>query len=134
MYEHQLIIVHERQLRSMIAEALHQFETELSIQVRAAIDEPLRRRWHKEIILTQESGLILQNWLWAAPAKHSTRQIREMFERIGKLYEFDVHCHLQEVPEALLRRYAKRLANRSPSVGARMREPARSVEVAYFLR
>ena len=38
------------------------------------------------------------------------------------------------MPEALLRRYAKRLANRSPSVGARMREPARSVEVAYFLR
>lgn len=134
MYEYQLIIVHERQLRSMIDEALHQFETELSIQVRAAIDEPLRRRWHKETILTHESGLTLQNWLWAAPAKHSTRQIGEMFGRIGKLYELDVHCHLQEVPEALLRRYATRLANRSPSVGARMREPARSVEVAYFLR
>ena len=134
MYEHQLIIVHERQLRAMIAEALQQFETELSREVRAVIAEPLRSRWQREIMLAHGSGLTLQNWLWAAPAKHSTRQIDEMFERIRKLYELDVHRHLQEAPEALLRRYARRLANRAPSAGARIQEPARSVEVAFFLR
>ena len=134
MYEHQLIIVHERQLRAMIAEALQQFETELSREVRAVIAEPLRSRWQREIMRAHGSGLTLQNWLWAAPAKHSTRQIDEMFERIRKLYELDVHRHLQEAPEALLRRYARRLANRAPSAGARIQEPARSVEVAFFLR
>lgn len=123
MYEHQLIIVHERQLRAMIAEALQQFETELSREVRAVIAEPLRSRWQREIMLAHGSGLTLQNWLWAAPAKHSTRQIDEMFERIRKLYELDVHRHLQEAPEALLRRYARRLANRAPSAGARIQEP-----------
>lgn len=134
MYQHQVIIVHERQLRSMIAEATNLYEKELSSQVYTAIDEPIRSRWHREIILAHGSGITLQNRWWMAPAKHSTHHIDEMFERIRKLYELDVHRHLQEVPEALLRRYARRLANRSPSVGARIREPARSLEVAYFLR
>lgn len=33
-----------------------------------------------------------------------------------------------------MRRYARQLVNRPPSVGARIKEPRRTVEVAYFLR
>ncbi|WP_174624625.1 DUF4158 domain-containing protein, partial [Candidatus Methylobacter favarea] len=67
MYQHQVIIVHERQLRSMIAEATNLYEKELSSQVYTAIDEPIRSRWHREIILAHGSGITLQNRWWMAP-------------------------------------------------------------------
>jgi hypothetical protein len=72
--------------------------------------------------------------LWAPPAKHSTRQIEELLERIATLYELGIHRHFADVPDDLLRRYARRLANRPPSIGARIKEPVRTIESVYFLR
>jgi hypothetical protein len=72
--------------------------------------------------------------LGAAPAKHSTRQIEEVLERIEVLYRLGVDRHLIDVPDVILRRYARRLASRPPAVGARIAEPARTIEVACFLR
>ena len=69
-----------------------------------------------------------------APAKHSTRQISEVLERIDLLYTLDVHKHLADIPDLILRRYARRLVSRPPSAGAKIKEPARTVEVACFLR
>ncbi|HCL3503364.1 TPA: Tn3-like element IS1071 family transposase, partial [Pseudomonas aeruginosa] len=37
-------------------------------------------------------------------------------------------------PDLILRRYARRLVSRPPSAGAKIKEPARTVEVACFLR
>jgi hypothetical protein len=70
----------------------------------------------------------------AAPAKHSPRQIEELIERIETLYELGVHRHLIDAPDDLLRRYARRLSSRPPSAGRLIREPLRTIEVAYFLR
>jgi hypothetical protein len=36
-------------------------------------------------VTPRESGVTLQSWLWSPPAKHSTRQIEELLERIAKL-------------------------------------------------
>ncbi len=72
--------------------------------------------------------------MWAAPAKHSTRQIEEVLARVECLYGLGVDRQLLDVPEATLRRYARRLASRPPFAGARMSEPARTLEVACFLR
>lgn len=74
-----------------------------------------------------------QTWLWAAPAKHSTRQIEGVLGRLELLYRLGVDRHLLDVPEATLRRYARRLASRRPFAGARIVEPARTLEVACFL-
>src|ERR1700738_1471952 len=79
-------------------------------------------------------GQTQQSWLWAAPARHSTRQISEVLERIELLYGLEVHQHLGDLPDLILRRYARRLASRPPSAGAKIKEPARTVEVACFLR
>lgn len=65
---------------------------------------------------------------------HSTRQISEVLERIDLLYTLDVHKHLADIPDLILRRYARRLVSRPPSAGAKIKEPARTVEVACFLR
>ena len=78
--------------------------------------------------------MTLQSWLWAPPVKHSTRQIEELLEWIATLYELGIHSHFTDVPDDLLRRYARRLASRPPSIGARIKEPMRTIESAYFLR
>nr|CAI30253.1 hypothetical Tn21 family transposase [Cupriavidus metallidurans CH34] len=84
-------------------------------------------------MLAHPSNLVLTH-IWAAPAKHSTRQISEVLERIDLLYTLDVHKHLADIPDLILRRYARRLVSRPPSAGAKIKEPARTVEVACFLR
>jgi len=71
----------------------------------------------------------------AAPARHSTRQISEVLERINWLRSLDVQKYLGAPPDLIIaRRYARRLAARPPSAGAKIEEPARAVEVACFLR
>jgi TnpA family transposase len=134
LYDHQLIIMHERSLRSTIVSATRQYEATLAKGIHADIDRELLERWRQALLTPREAGLSEQSWLWAAPAKHSPRQIEELLERIETLYELGVHRHLVDVPDDLLRRYARRLANRPPSIGARIKEPVRTIETAYFLR
>lgn len=90
----------------------------------------LDRRQPRSPERAHRSGMALQSWLWAAPAKHSTRQIAEVLERIAALRELKVNEHLLDIPDAILRRYARRLASRPPAAGARIKEPVRTVEVA----
>ena len=134
LYDHQLIITHERSLRSTIVSARRQYEAALAKSIHAGMDSHLLERWRQALVTPREAGLSQQSWLWAAPAKHSPRQIEELLERIETLYELGVHRHLVDVPDDLLRRYARRLANRPPSIGARIKEPVRTIETAYFLR
>jgi len=134
LYDHQLIIMHERSLRSTIVGATRQYEAALAGSIHAEIDSELLERWREVLVTPHETGLSQQSWLWAAPAKHSPRQIEELLERIETLYELGVHRHLIDAPDDLLRRYARRLASRPPSAGRLIREPVRTIEVAYFLR
>jgi hypothetical protein len=134
LYEHRLLIMHERSIRSTIVKARRQYEVALVKSIHAAIDDERLAGWGKALVTPRESGVTLQSWLWAPPAKHSTRQIEELLERIGTLYELGIHRHFADVPDDLLRRYARRLANRPPSIGARIKEPLRTIESAYFLR
>jgi hypothetical protein len=57
------------------------------------VDGPLDR-WRASVSELRPDGQTQQSWLWAAPAKHSTRQISEVLERIDLLYTLDVHKHL----------------------------------------
>ena len=51
--------------------------------------------------------------------------------RLSTMTGFFGHSHLNDV---LVRRYARRMASRAPSISARIKEPARTVEMACFLR
>jgi len=94
----------------------------------------LLAQWKTTITQPRESGATVQSWLWAPPAKHSTRQIDQVLERIELLMSLKVDQHLGELPEAIVLRYARRLASRAPAVAARIGEPTRTIEVAWFLR
>ena len=134
LYEHQLLIVHERLLRSIIAAARREHEAHLARRIDQAIEPGLMMQWRTVLTAPQGAGSSLQTWLWAPPAKHSSRQIEEMIERIEHLYALRVHERMGDFPDDLLRRHARRLARRSPSAGALIQEPARSIETACFLR
>ena len=134
LYEHRLLIVHDRAIRTLIAAALTQFEAEMDAAIRSVVQQATCERWYALVAELRSDGQTQQSWLWATPAKHSTRQISEVLERIDLLYGLEVHNHLGDIPDLILRRYARRLASRSPSAGAKIKEPARTVEVACFLR
>ena len=134
LYDHRLIIVHERRLRAMIAAARRQHETELARRIDHMVEPSLLMQWRAALTEPHDSGVSLQSWLWAPPAKHSSRQIEEMVDRIERLYSLRVHERLSDLPDELLRRHARRLAGRPPSAGALIREPGRSIETVCFLR
>ena len=134
LYERRLIIMHERSLRSMIAGAIRQHEAALAKRIHAAVERDRIEQWQKALLTLRAAGVSHQSWLWAAPAKHSPRQIDELLERIEKLYELGIQQHFADAPDDLLRRYARRLAARSPSAGRLIHEPTRTIETAYFLR
>jgi hypothetical protein len=91
LYEHRLLIMHERSIRSTIVKARQQYEVALAKGIHAVIDDERLERWGKALVIPRESGVTLQSWLWAPPAKHSTRQIEELLERIATLYELGIH-------------------------------------------
>ncbi len=134
LFDHKQIIPRERELRAYIAKAIRQHEATLVSEIVGAIDPDLLAQWKRRITQPREDGATVQSWLWAAPAKHSTRQIDRVLERIELLTSLKVDQHLAELPEAIVCRYARRLAGRAPAVAARIAEPTRTIEVACFLR
>jgi hypothetical protein len=134
LYEHEFLIEHDRALRAQIVAALEQLERHTAVEITSSVPAHKLISWQAALSVTRADGQTQQSWLWEVPAKHSSRQISEVFERIALLHDLEVHQHLADLPDLVVRRYARKLANRPPSVGARIREPARTIEVACFLR
>ena len=134
LYDHKLLIDNNRRLRTQIVAALDLLETQTGMSISATVPSDLLDKWRQTLAQLRPDGQTQQSWLWEAPAKHSTVQIAQVFERIDLLYRLDVHKHLVDLSDITVRRYARQLASRPPSVGARIKEPRRTVEVACFLR
>jgi hypothetical protein len=134
LYERHVIIPHTRLLRRMIAAAVRQFEEELKTSIVAKVPPNVLSDWRATPGRTLESGVLVQSWLSEAPPKHSSPQIMEMLKRIEFLCSLDVHRHLTDISDALIRRYGYRLALRAPAAGTRIQEPSRTIEIACFLR
>jgi hypothetical protein len=101
LYKNKLVIVHERAIRTLIAAALAQLEVETGTAIAASVDPATLDRWRASVSELRPDGQTQQSWLWAAPAKHSTRQISEVLERIDLLYTLDVHKHLADIPDLI---------------------------------
>ena len=134
LYDHKFLIDHDRVLRRHVGAALNLLEAQSSAAIMASATPAVLVRWIQALAEPRPDGQTQQAWLWQTPAKHSTVQLAQVFERIDLLYELQVHQHLADVSEVVVRRYARQLANRPPSVGARIKEPRRTLEVACFLR
>ena len=98
----------------MIASAIRQFERELGEKIERAVPSKTLSFWRHAPGLIRESGVSFQIWLSAPPAKHSTRQLSEMLEKIDFLYSLDVHRYLDDLPDDLVRRYGRQMSRRPP--------------------
>ena len=134
LYDHRLVVLRERELRALILQALRQYEAQFAAQIVSSVGPQQLSAWKAAIVQPHASGSTMQSWLWAAPAKHSTPQIKGVLDRIEVLKCLGVSAQLTSVPDAVLSRYAQRLVSRAPAVAARIAEPARTIEVACFLR
>lgn len=82
-------------------------------------------------LLNPQCGLITQKQSIECRRGHTPFEVSGVWVQLTSL---KADQHLAELPEAIVRRYARRLAGRAPAVAARIAEPIRTIEVAYFLR
>ncbi len=134
LYDQRLVVGRDRDLRALITAATRLHETGLARQIHRSVSAEVLAEWQAALVQLHKSGSSVQRWLWSAPAKHSPRQIDEMFARYEHLSSLGVDRHLHGISDVLLRRYARRLAGRPPSAEARIRELARTIEVPCYLR
>jgi hypothetical protein len=118
LYDHKLLIEHDRALRAQIGAALGSARSRnRDFDYHHRHQRSSRKMASETLAQLRPDGQTQQSWLWEAPAKHSTVQIAQVFERIDLLYSLDVHKHLgRTLSDLIVRRYARQLANR-PAIG-----------------
>lgn len=135
LYQHQILMPHDRLLKRMIAEAISSHEAALETTLVRYLGDANVHTWSRELPAPFDSRGSLQQWLWAVPVKHSTVEMSELFEKIDHLKELRVPTEWPaEVNETLVRHYARRCANRPPSVSKRVQSQLRRLETACFMR
>lgn len=106
LYDHKFLIESKRAFNTQITTALDLFETQTGELITSSVPSELLKKWRDTLAEFRPDGQIQQSWLWEAPAKHSTVQIAQVFERIDLLYSLDVHKHLGIMSDLIVRRYA----------------------------
>ena len=86
LYKNKLVIVHERAIRTLIASALTARSGDRCCNRRQRRSGNPLIGGEPRFAELRPDGQTQQSWLWSAPAKHSTRQISEVLERIDLLY------------------------------------------------
>ena len=135
LYEHRILISHDRALKRLIGQAVTASEVALTEALVLAYGEASLDAWGTLLARPEGNRPSLQQWLWAVPLRTSTHQMGELFDKINRLYKLGIHhgwpaaCN-----EAVVRHYARRCANRPASVSKRIAQQSRRLETACFLR
>ena len=134
-YDHRILQIAPRELKSLIAAALKDHEAQLLKAIEHAYGQQKLQEWDSALNSKTADGTPLQSWLWAAPLKQSTVQITQFFDKVDHLRTMGVADHWPTtVNDAAVRYYARRCAHRAPSASKRITSTRRSLEVACFLR
>ena len=83
LYEHRLLIMHERSIRSTIVKARRQYEVALAKSIHAAIDEERLERWGKVLVSEDEMQAVADalNLLANIVMAWNTAKMRSTFDR-----------------------------------------------------
>ena len=135
LYEHRILLPRDRTLRELIVQAVRDVEATLTGELTQAFGETTLERWGKLLPKPHGEASSLQQWLWSVPLRNSTRQMSELFRKIDHLVELGVRATWPDTcNEAIVRHYARRCANRKPSVSHRIQSAIRRLEAACFMR
>ena len=80
LYEHRMSILRARELRTEIAKAIGTHKRQLACTIGGGVEPALLDEWRTTLTRPRERGTTVQGRPWAAPAKHSSRQIEEVLE------------------------------------------------------
>ena len=134
-YEHQILLIADRELKRFIAEAIRDREALLLQAVMKAYGPERLTEWADAITGDRDDGTPRQTWLWAAPRKQSTVQMSHFFEKVEFLRGLGVHDGWPDaVNDAAVRHYGRRCATRAPTASKRITSDRRALEVACFMR
>ncbi len=131
LYDHRILIPHDRALKRLISQAVATAETALAVALVRAYGAASLDTWGTP----HGDHTSLQQWLWTVPLRTSTHQLGELFDKVELLYKMGIHRNWPAAcNEALIRYYARRCANRPPSVSKRVAQQHRRLEAACLLR
>jgi hypothetical protein len=91
LYDHKLLIEHDRALRAQIGAALDLLEAETGISITTNVPAKLSKNGERPWPNSAQMDRPSKAGYGKRPAKHSTVQIAQVFERIDLLYSLDVH-------------------------------------------
>lgn len=135
LYEHKILIAHDRELKRLIANAINIHEDKLESTLQGNIGANTLELWARELGSNIEGQENLQHWLWSVPLSNSTVQMGELCSKIDRLYTLKVQTNWPtEVNEIMVRHYARRCADRPPSISKRIKTQSRRLEAACFMR
>ena len=135
LYEHRILLQRDRALRQLVVQVARDIEVTLTGELTHAFSETALDHWGSLLPKPHGDAASLQQWLWSVPLRNSTRQMSELFRKIGYLVRLSVHEHWPGTcNEALVRHFARRCANRKPSVSQRIQPTMRRLEAACFMR
>lgn len=135
LYQHRILIAHDRELKRLIRSAIEAHQGRLEEFLIDQLGEATITEWATQLPKPDGEHGSLQEWMWAVPLRQSTGQMKELFQKIDRLYGLKVAVSWPlEVNEALVRHYARRCASRPPSVSKRVRQSTRKLETACFMR
>ena len=134
-YEHRILLIADRELKRLIAAAVHEHEERLAGTLVGVYGAQRLDAWSNALTETRKDGTATQSWLWSVPQKQSTVQMSELFDKIEHLRAMGVQQGWPEgVNDAAIRHYGKRCAYRAPSASKRITSSRRTLEVGCFLR
>ncbi len=134
-YDHQILLIADRELKRLITGAQRDHETQLTEALVGAYKSERLSTWDDTLTSSTIEGTPMQSWLWSAPRKQSTVQMNELFDKIEHLRGMGVHAVWPAaVNDAAVRYHGRRCANRPPSVSKRITSTRRTLEVGCFLR
>ena len=135
LYEHRILLPRDRTLRELIVQAIRDVEATLTGELTQAFGEATLDRWGKLLPKPHGEASSLQQWLWSVPLRNSTRQMSELLRKLDCLVELGVQVQWPDTcNEAIVRHYARRCADRKPSVSHRIQPAIRRLEAACFMR
>jgi TnpA family transposase len=135
LYEHHILIAHDRLLKRLIVQAGQDVERALTDGLTGAFGDATLDHWSRLLAQPDNDRGSLQQWLWAVPLRQSTHQMGDVFAKIDRLYAIGVHLGWPMLcNDAAVRHYGRRCARRPPSISKRIEKRSRRLEAACFMR
>src|SRR3546814_18905648 len=95
LYQSKILILRDRDIRVLVTAALGQLEEETAKTISASVLPEQLVRWRDAMAALRPDGQTQQSRLWSAPAKHSTKKISKLLERIELLSALNVHKKIE---------------------------------------